>query len=356
MQDAFPILDDPRWQAVLARDATADGGFVFAVRSTGIYCRPSCPARRPKPENVAFFDTTAAAEAAGFRPCLRCYPAGQSPAEANAALISAACRLIEQAEDMPRLTELAARIGMSPWHFHRQFKRATGLTPQAWAKARRAGRLREALAAPGGSVTDAIYAAGFEASSRAYAQADDMLGMTPSAYRGGGAGEVILYAIAESALGQVLVAQRTRGICAITLGDQPAALVADLAARFPKAGIQPAEAALAQQIAAVVALVEQPGAGHDLPLDLRGTAFQRRVWQALQQIPPGQTASYAEIAAQIGAPTASRAVAGACAANALAVAVPCHRVLRADGALSGYRWGTARKAALLEREAARSGD
>ena len=356
MQDAFPILDDPRWQAVLARDATADGGFVFAVRSTGIYCRPSCPARRPKPENVAFFDTTAAAEAAGFRPCLRCYPAGQSPAEANAALISAACRLIEQAEDMPRLTELAARIGMSPWHFHRQFKRATGLTPQAWAKARRAGRLREALAAPGGSVTDAIYAAGFEASSRAYAQADDMLGMTPSAYRGGGAGEVILYAIAESALGQVLVAQSTRGICAITLGDQPAALVADLAARFPKAGIQPAEAALAQQIAAVVALVEQPGAGHDLPLDLRGTAFQRRVWQALQQIPPGQTASYAEIAAQIGAPTASRAVAGACAANALAVAVPCHRVLRADGALSGYRWGTARKAALLEREAARSGD
>ncbi len=356
MQDAFPILDDPRWQAVLARDATADGGFVFAVRSTGIYCRPSCPARRPKPENVAFFDTAAAAEAAGFRPCLRCYPAGQSPAEANAALISAACRLIEQAEDMPRLTELAARIGMSPWHFHRQFKRATGLTPQAWAKARRAGRLRAALAAPGGSVTDAIYAAGFEASSRAYAQADDMLGMTPSAYRGGGAGEVILYAIAESALGQVLVAQSTRGICAITLGDQPAALVADLAARFPKAGIQPAEAALAQRIAAVVALVEQPGAGHDLPLDLRGTAFQRRVWLALQQIPPGQTASYAEIAAQIGAPTASRAVAGACAANALAVAVPCHRVLRVDGALSGYRWGTARKAALLEREAARSGD
>lgn len=338
-----------RWRAVAARDASADGRFVYAVTTTGIYCRPSCPSRRAKRVNTRFFDGPAEAEAAGFRPCLRCAPRGPSRAEANAALVAAACRLIEAAEDTPRLGEIAARIGLSEAHFHRLFKAATGLTPRAYAAARRAGRLRAELEA-GESVTGALYAAGYGSAGRLYAESDAVLGMTPGAYRDGGRDVAIRYAVGASSLGPVLVAMSDRGVCAILMGEEAEAPEAALALRFPKARIDAGAADFADLVARVVALVERPGSGLDLPLDLRGTAFQRRVWQALRAIPAGETASYAEIAARIGAPGAARAVAGACAANPVAVVVPCHRVLRGDGALSGYRWGVERKRALLDRE------
>lgn len=338
-----------RWDAVVARDAAADGRFVYAVTTTGVYCRPSCPSRQAKRANTRFFDGPEAAEAAGFRPCLRCHPRAASLAEANAALVAAACRLLETAEEPPTLEALAARIGLSPAHFHRLFKRATGLTPRAYAAARRAGRLRDELAG-GGSVTSALYAAGYGSAGRLYAESDAILGMTPGAYRDGGRDVVIRYAVGASSLGPVLVAMSDRGVCAILMGEEAEAPAAALARRFPKARIAAGDADFAALVGRVVALVEDPAGGFDLPLDLRGTAFQRRVWQALREIPAGATASYAEIAARIGAPGSARAVAGACAANPVAIAVPCHRVLRGDGALSGYRWGVERKRALLARE------
>lgn len=342
--------NDPRWQRVIARDAQADGSFVYAVRTTGVYCRPSCPSRRAKPANVAFYASPGEAEAAGFRPCRRCHPKGQSPAEANAALIAEACRLIEAAEEPPSLDALAARIGMSPYHFHRRFRAATGLTPKAWAAAHRARRVRDELGgAP--SVTGAIYDAGFNANSRFYAQSDARLGMTPTAYRRGGAEAEIRFAVGQCSLGAILVAQSARGICAITLGDDPEALVRDLQDRFPRARLIGGDPDFEARVAEVVGFVEAPGIGLDLPLDIRGTAFQERVWQALREIPAGQTVSYTEVARRIGAPKSVRAVAGACAANHIAVAIPCHRVVRTDGALSGYRWGIERKRALIDREA-----
>ncbi|RDD96751.1 bifunctional DNA-binding transcriptional regulator/O6-methylguanine-DNA methyltransferase Ada [Paracoccus pantotrophus] len=345
----IPTESDPRWQQVLARDTAADGHFVYAVRTTGVYCRPSCPSRRAKPGNVALYASPAEAEAAGFRPCRRCNPRGASTAEANAALVAAACRLIEGAETPPSLQALADAAGLSPFHFHRQFKAATGLTPRAYAAAHRAGRLRDRLA-QGASITGAIYEAGFGSNSRFYEGADGMLGMTPTAWRKGGAGAEIRFALAQCALGALLVAQSRRGICAIALGDDPETLLHDFQDRFPAAELIGGDAAFEALVARVVGFVEAPGIGLDLPLDIRGTAFQQRVWQALRQIPPGSTASYAEIARRIGAPRASRAVAAACAANDIAVAIPCHRVVRSDGALSGYRWGVARKRALLDRE------
>ncbi len=338
---------DPRWAQLRARDPAADGRFVYAVRTTGVYCRPSCAARAARPENVRFYDTPAEAEAAGFRPCQRCRP-GQPPA--HAAAIAAACRAMEAAEDIPALDTLAAAAGLSPSHFHRRFKALTGLTPRAYAAACRAERLRGGLAAAE-SVTEAIYDAGFNTASRFYEGADAALGMTPRAYRAGGRDTEIRFAIGQCSLGAILVAQSTRGICAITLGDAPEALLHDLEDRFPQARLIGGDAGFETLVAQVVGLVEAPGIGLDLPLDLRGTAFQQRVWQALRQIPPGQTASYAEIARAIGMPRAMRAVAQACGANPVAVAIPCHRVVRSDGALSGYRWGVARKAALLAREA-----
>ncbi|SIQ64263.1 DNA-O6-methylguanine--protein-cysteine S-methyltransferase /Transcriptional regulator Ada [Paracoccus thiocyanatus] len=350
-QAPIPTESDPRWQLVLARDAASDGRFVYAVRTTGVYCRPSCPSRRARPQNVTLYPSPDAAEAAGFRPCRRCNPRGASVAQANAALVAAACRLIEQAQTPPSLDALAAAAGVSPFHFHRQFKAATGLTPRAYAAAHRAGRLRDRLD-QGDSVTQAIYAAGFGSNSRFYEGADGMLGMTPSAWRKGGAGADIRFALGQCALGAILVAQSGRGICAIALGDDPETLLHDFQDRFPAASLIGNDTAFKALVARVVGFVEAPGIGLDLPLDIRGTAFQQRVWQALRQIPPGTTASYAEIARRIGAPRASRAVAGACAANAIAVAIPCHRVLRSDGALSGYRWGLARKRDLLDREAA----
>lgn len=351
IMDKIPTEEDPRWQSVVARDARADGRFVYAVRTTGVYCRPSCPSRTARPENVRFYDTPAEAAAAGFRPCRRCNPAGPSPAEANAALMAEACRLIEAADDMPRLDDIAVQIGLSPHYFHRQFKAATGLTPRQWAAAQRSRKVRVELADPATSVTGAIYGAGFNSNSRFYERSNAVLGMTPTDYRSGGRNAEIRFAIAESALGAILVAESDKGICAIALGDDPEVLVHELQDRFPRAHLIGGDSAFETRVAEVVGFVEAPGVGLNLPLDIQGTAFQERVWQALRQIPPGQTASYADIARRIGAPKAVRAVAQACGANRLAVAIPCHRVVRTDGALSGYRWGVERKRALLAREA-----
>ena len=361
--EAAGLAADPRWQAVLDRDRRADGRFVYGVHTTGIYCRPSCAARRPRPENVTLFDSTGAAEAAGFRPCRRCHPSATGPAEAEAALIAAACRMIEAAEAPLTTAAIARRIGLSRAHLHRRFVALTGMTPGAYGAAHRAGRLRAALAGriP---VTEAIQSAGFGAASSVYRDGQALLGMTPGAFRKGGAGvERIAVALAPCWLGMVLVAATDRGICAILLGDAPEALMAELAAAFPNARLVEQDAGLTGLLGQVLALLEDPragagmgaGMGAGLPLDIRGTAFQQRVWQALRTIGPGETVSYAELARRIGAPSAARAVAGACAANRLAVAIPCHRVVRGDGGLAGYRWGAGRKQDLLAREAARSG-
>ena len=342
--------DEARWIAIRTRDKGADGKFVYAVATTGVYCHPSCAARPARPENVSFHPDPASAEHAGFRACKRCKPDQPPRAERDAALVAASCRAIEAAEELPSLDSLAASAGLSPYHFHRLFRRVTGVTPKAYAAAQRARRVQDSLQR-GESVTGAIYDAGFNSSGRFYAAADGMLGMRPSTYRAGGAGETIRHAIGHSTLGLVLVAATERGICAIFLGDDPAALHTDLTSRFPRARLQLADAAFQSWIERVVAFVDAPGTGLELPLDIRGTAFQRRVWEVLQSIPPGQTLSYAEVASRLGQPSAVRAVAGACAANKLAVAVPCHRVVGSDGALTGYRWGVGRKRALLQREA-----
>lgn len=341
--------DDARWTAVQARDPSADGQFVYAVKTTGIYCAPSSMARLPRRENVEFFDTPQAAEAAGYRPSQRPSADRSTTASRRAALATAACRLIENAEKPPALNELAAKAGMSPSHFHRVFKAETGLTPKAYAAAWRAHRLREELAASA-TITAAIYEAGFNASSRFYEASARLLGMRPCDYRDGGANAAIRFAVGQCTLGAILVARSQRGICAILLGDDPEALVRELQDRFPKAELIGSDADFEQLVARVVGFVEMPALGLNLPLDVRGTAFQQRVWQALGEIPPGATASYADIARRIGAPKAVRAVAQACAANLLAVAIPCHRVLRRDGGLAGYRWGVERKRALLQRE------
>ncbi|MFD1798182.1 bifunctional DNA-binding transcriptional regulator/O6-methylguanine-DNA methyltransferase Ada [Paracoccus aurantiacus] len=343
---------DPRWQSVVERDTGADGSFVFAVKTTGIYCRPSCPSRRAKPANVAFYDAPKDAEAAGFRPCMRCNPKGQSAAQANAEIIAEACRIIVASDDMPKLDDLAAKVGFSSHYFHRQFKAITGLTPREWGAAHRAQKVRAELQDKENTVTEAIYDAGFNANSRFYAISNKVLGMTPTAFRQGGKDTDIRFALGKSALGAILVAESDKGICAIALGDDPETLVNELQDRFPKANLIGGDAAFDARVAQVVGFVEAPQIGLDLPLDIRGTAFQQRVWQALRDIPVGETVSYTEIARQIGAPKSVRAVAGACAANKLAVAIPCHRVVRADGDLSGYRWGIERKRALLEKEAA----
>ena len=346
---ALATLGDPRWAAVLARDPQADGRFFYSVRTTGVYCRPSCAARKALPENVAFHASAAEAEQAGFRACKRCRPGQPGLAAQQATMIADLCRVIEAAEQPPTLAALAQRAGLSPHHLHRVFKAATGLTPKAYAQAQRTRRLQQGLRA-GESVTEAIYGAGYNSGGRFYAQADQVLGMTPTRYRAGGADTAIRFAIGACSLGAILVAQSERGVCAILLGDDPNALAQQLQDRFPKAQLIGGDAGFERLIATVVGFVEAPRLGLDLPLDVQGTAFQQRVWQALRGIPAGQTASYADIAARIGAPKSVRAVAQACAANALAVAIPCHRVLRSDGALSGYRWGVARKRALLECE------
>lgn len=342
---------DRRWQAIVDRDPTFDGQFYYSVKSTGVYCRPSCAARLPKPQNVAFHATCQAAEDAGFRACLRCKPRQPSPHARTMALVARLCREIESAEEEPSLDDLARLTGLSAWHLHRTFKAATGLTPKAYARAHRTARVRAQLADKRSTVTEAIYGAGFNSNGRFYATSDAILGMTPTRFQKGGEGADIRFAIAECSLGAILVATSGKGVCAISLGDDPETLARDLQDRFPKANLMGADAAFEDLVARVVAFVEQPGLGLDLPLDIRGTAFQQRVWQALRAIPSGATVSYADIAAALGEPKAVRAVAGACAANTLAVVIPCHRVVRTDGSLSGYRWGVERKRALLLKEA-----
>ncbi len=344
---------DPRWAEVLARSVAADGRFWYSVQSTGVYCRPSCAARPPRPENVRFHASCDDAEAAGFRPCQRCKPRQPTAQSHHAEWVTQACRLIEADADQgraPTLDALATRLGLSSSHLHRIFKQATGLTPKAYVAAQREQHVRRSLEQTTDSVTDAIYSAGYQSSSRFYEKSTQVLGMTPTRYRAGGAAQHIHFAVGQCALGAILVAHSGRGLCAILLGDDPETLVRDLQDRFAQAQLVGGDAQFEALVAQVVAFVEAPGLGLNLPLDVQGTAFQQRVWKALRAIPPGQTASYAEIAARIGAPTATRAVAQACGANALAVAIPCHRVVRSDGALSGYRWGVERKQALLGRE------
>lgn len=342
--------DAARWDAVRARDAGADGVFLYSVATTGVYCHPSCAARPARPENVAFHDTRAAAERLGFRACKRCKPDLAPRAEREAALVATACRTIEAAEAAVSLEALAAAAGVSPFHFHRLFRRIVGVTPKAYAAARRSARVQSKLA-QANSITESIYEAGFNSSGRFYEAASGMLGMTPKAWRAGGAGETIGFATGESSLGCVLVAMTARGICAILLGDTAEALVVDFVDRFSRARLV-ADAAFGDILREVVAYVEAPGDGIGLPLDIQGTAFQRKVWEVLQRIPAGETRSYGEIAVMIGSPKAVRAAATACAANRLAVAVPCHRVIAGNGGLASYRWGVERKRQLLAREKA----
>ena len=341
--------DEAKWAAVLNRDVAADEAFVYAVRSTGIYCRPSCAARRPRRENAEFYIDAAAAERAGYRPCRRCHPQKGSLAQRNAERIAHACRLIETADELPSLDELAQATGLSRFHFHRVFKSITGLTPRAYAAARRAERVREELLKRE-TITEAMYEAGFNSSGRFYARSNRMLGMSPKRYRSGGKGMEIRFALGECSLGTILVAASEKGICAISLGSEPEPLLQEFQDRFANADLVPGGKDFDAWVARVVGFVEAPDAGLSLPLDIRGTAFQQRVWQALTEIPVGTTLSYAELAQRIGSPQSVRAVARACASNTLALAIPCHRIVRSNGALSGYRWGVERKRALLERE------
>lgn len=340
--------ESSRWQAVSQRQAQAESEFVYGVTTTGIYCRPTCPSRRPKRENVRFFDNWQQAEAAGFRACKRCTP--QSPdTHPHVTAVAQACKIIEQAEQEPSLNELADAVGLSPYHFHRLFKKTVGITPKQYAMEKRLERVRSNLPQKP-TVTEAVYAAGFASGSRFYETAAGSLGMKPSEYRQGGMGIMIRYAILPSYLGYILIAATEKGVCKIDLDDTPEILLDRLKESFPEAELQENDPAFTAVITQTLAYLEAPEKGHSLPLDIQGTAFQRRVWSALQNIQPGQTASYADIAQQIGSPKAARAVAQACAANELAVAIPCHRVIRSNGELGGYRWGLERKRQLLEKE------
>ena len=344
--------DDEKWQAVLNRDSSADEQFYYSVRTTGVYCRPSCAARVARRENVRFHGTTAEAERAGFRPCKRCKPKEAPLRERQAAAVAEACRRIENSAEPPSLENLAKVVGLSRFHLHRLFREVTGVTPKAYAAAHRAGRVRKELTRSA-TVTEAIYAAGFNSNGRFYAESSKILGMTPRVFREGAPATAIRFALSECSLGSILVAASAKGICAILMGDDPDLLLRELQDRFPKAALAPGDAAFETCVAKVVAFVDNPRTGLDLPLDIRGTAFQQRVWQAMCEVPLGSTASYTEIAERIGAPKSVRAVAQACAANAIAVAIPCHRIIRSDGGISGYRWGVERKRALLKREAAK---
>jgi AraC family transcriptional regulator of adaptative response/methylated-DNA-[protein]-cysteine methyltransferase len=348
------IDDDARWAAFIARDAAFDGIFYACVVTTGIYCRPSCPARRAKRKHVRFCDTAADAEAAGFRPCNRCRPNQASLFQQHADKVAQACRLIESSEQEPALEALAEAVGLSPYHFHRLFKARLGVTPKAYAAACRNKRVREALSRSA-TVTEAIYGAGFNSNGRFYATSTEVLGMTPRQFRSGGVEAEIKYAIGKSSLGLVLVAASDKGVCTIFFGDDPDSLVRDLAKQFPRARLIGSDPDFEQLVAKVLGFVEDPSLGLDLPLDIRGTAFQHRVWEALRRIPVGSTASYVEIAKAIGEPKAARAVARACGSNRIAIAIPCHRVVGSDGSLTGYRGGIERKRALLAKEAQAKG-
>ena len=342
------ITEDPRWAQVAARDPSGDGVFWYSVKTTGVFCRPSCAARTPHPRNVAFHASVEDAERAGFRPCKRCLPTGPSRAEMRAAAVAQACRTLHHAPSTPVL-RLAGAADMSASTFHRAFKKVTGVTPRQYAAAVRRGELRQALDRSE-SVTDAVFASGFSSTGRFYDHAGQSLGMTPSEWRKGGAGATIRFAVGTCTLGSILIATTERGVCALTLGDDPHALVRDLQDRFPKAELIGDDPAFEEHVARVVGWLDAPQRRLDLPLDVKGTAFQCRVWDALRKLPVGHTATYSEIAQAMGAPRSVRAVATACASNPVALAIPCHRVIRSDGSLAGYAWGIERKEALLELE------
>lgn len=344
LQPLLPSMPDAEscWSAFLRRDRAMDGQFVGAVLTTGIYCKPSCAARHPKRENMIFLPDPAAARAAGFRACLRCRP---DEVGRDRLAVEAGQAFIVAAEALPSLEEVAAHAGYAPHHFHRLFKRETGMTPAAYARSLRAERLKVALE-EGSSVTGAIYDAGYNAPSRAYADAERHLGMTPSAWKDGGKGVMIRHVVLPTSLGPVLVAATSRGLCRISFDEGEA----DLRERFPKAEILPADPALKALGQQVAGLIDDPAHPLDLPLDVCGTAFQQAVWAALRAIPPGETRTYGQIAAAIGRPGAVRAAGTACGDNALAVLIPCHRVLRSDGGIGGYAYGPERKRVLLERE------
>ncbi|KQN47308.1 bifunctional DNA-binding transcriptional regulator/O6-methylguanine-DNA methyltransferase Ada [Rouxiella silvae] len=347
--DKYNTDDEACWQAIISRDAKADGDFVYAVKTTGIYCAPSCPSRMPNRDNVEYFTDAVQAENAGYRACKRCRQGRKSLLEQHSAQVEQACRLLESCEKTPTLEQIAQQVGLSAYHFHRLFKTLTGLTPRAYAVAKRQQRVREKLV-ESPSITSAILDAGYASNGNFYASSPASLGMTPKAFRAGGKGMAVWFAVGRCSLGDILVAESARGICAILLGDNPQALIESLQDNFPHAQLTGNDENFEKRIATVVGFVDQPGTSLKLPLDIRGTAFQQRVWHALRAIPVGETLSYAEVAERIGSPKAVRAVAGACAANLLAVAIPCHRVIKNNGALSGYRWGVERKKCLLEKE------
>jgi AraC family transcriptional regulator of adaptative response/methylated-DNA-[protein]-cysteine methyltransferase len=334
---------------VSGRDRAMDGVFFYAVRTTGVYCRPSCPARRPRPENVVFFRTRTGAERAGFRPCKRCKPETGSHTDANSEIVEKVCRYIDTHPDQPATLETLSRaIGLSPFHLHRTFKALTGITPRAYADSRRLESLKAGLR-EGHSVTRSLYDAGYGSSSRLYERASAQLGMTPSRYRKQGSGVTIRYSIAETPIGRLLLAATARGICSIQFGDSDTTLEGALRKEYPQAEIVRTDKQLTGWVRAVRNRIRGENTA-SLPLDIRATAFQRLVWEQLRAIPSGVTRSYSEIAKRIGKPRAARAVARACATNPVAVAIPCHRVVREDGALGGYRWGIQRKRKLLALE------
>jgi AraC family transcriptional regulator of adaptative response/methylated-DNA-[protein]-cysteine methyltransferase len=340
--------EDENWRAVVARERSADGAFVYAVRSTGIYCRPSCPSRKPRRSLVEFFDTPAAAERAGFRACRRCHPrvAARDPWVDK---IRRACVYLANVEGHPSLATIAARLGGSPYHFQRNFKRLVGLTPREYAEACRLKKVRRRLR-DGSDVTGAMLEAGYGSSSRFYERAAAKLGMAPKRYQRGGAGMDIYYAIADSPLGRLLVGATERGVCAVAMGSSDRELERALADEYPAAAVHKDSGRLDGWIADVLAHLSGGQPRLDLPLDVQATSFQWQVWKALASIPYGETRSYAEVASQIGRPTATRAVARACATNPVALAIPCHRVVPAAGGVGGYRWGSRRKKRLIERE------
>src|SRR5271165_3695076 len=339
-----------QWQQVLARDARQDGRFVFAVRTTGIYCRPPCPSRRPRRDSVEFFADPQQAERAGYRACLRCKPTEMS---AQAKAVMRARQLLDEAEGVLTLAELSKRVGLSPFHLQRLFKRATGISPREYQSARRMQQVKTELR-KGEDVTTALYDAGFSSPSRLYEKSDQQLGMTPGAYRRGGSGATITFAIAPTPLGRMLVAATERGLCAVRFGESATELERDLREEFHAAELHRDDAAMGRYIEHLLANLRGENTTIDLPLDIRATAFQKKVWETLRQIPRGETRSYTDVAREIGDPQAVRAVARACASNPVAIAVPCHRVVRSDGELAGYRWGVERKKKLLEGEQANS--
>lgn len=349
-------MEEQLWQAVVSRDARFDGQFVFAVSSTKVYCRPSCPSRRPRRDRVSFFKLPDAAERAGFRACLRCQPRLNATVDPQVALVQRVCNLLDaagQENETVKLAELASQAGVSQFHLQRTFKRVLGISPRQYLTARRFGSFKQ-LVREGESVTNAVYDSGFNSSSRVYEQAAIELGMTPATYSRGGRGVQIAYTIVTSPLGRLLVAMTERGVCAVRMGDADTELEKDLRAEFPEAAIERADASLRQTVQKILRHLTQHEQHLDLPLDIRSTAFQRQVWEKLRAIPYGQTVSYGEVAKSLGKPGAVRAVGRACATNPVALVIPCHRVVREDQSLGGYRWGLERKQRLLDLESSKA--